>query len=448
VLLPISAIGKTVRTIAVQAAAKSYQHALVRAAACVALILLGLGPLDSSALAQFQVGIGAQREPRLAVDQDNNLFLVMAVATLPASAHTPGSQIFFTESTDGGKTWDNMPLTRNLSNSEINGIGALFPRIAITRAGRTRAYVVYDDDTGGPRQAYFIRSKKNTAFKRPNILSSVNEGGFTPVVDVDLNGIVHVAWASSANGPRQVVYVNSKDLGFNFTTPVNLSKSSGEGFAPVIAIDNNDAVNLAWQDTGSGSNVIMFSRSTDSGTTFSQPKQLSGGSLEASGPEIVVDRTGGLSVAWVESQTGGGSRIMISRTSDSGQTFSAPSVVTSGRSADFTDLAIFSARGNIYLAYTDNNAEQVFLTEGQSSLLSFSSPIQLSHSDTSKGRAHSPSVVVDGNGQIHAVWIDSSILGNDEGLLVYRSSSDGKTFTTPVLILAVVQSTGTSGAKR
>jgi hypothetical protein len=371
----------------------------------------------------------------------------MAVATKPASAHTPGSQIFFTESTDGGKTWDNMPLTRNLSNSEINGIGALFPRIAITRTGRTRAYVVYDDDTGGPRQAYFIRSKKNAAFKHPNILSSGNDGGFTPVVDVDSNGIVHVAWPSSPNGPRQVLYVSSADLGITFRQPVNVSRSTGEGFAPVIAIDNSDAVNLAWQDTRSGSNAIMFSRSTDSGATFSNPKQLSGSTSDASGPEIVVDHSGGLSVVWIEPQTAGGSRIMISRTSDGGQTFSAPSVVTSGASADFADLAIFSARSTIYVAYTDNNAEQVFLTQGQSSTLGFSSPIQLSHSDTSKGRAHSPSVVVDGNGRIHAVWIDSSILGNDEGLLVYRSSSDGQTFTVPVLILAVVQSPGSSSVQ-
>jgi len=139
---------------------------------------------------------------------------------------------------------------------------------------------------------------------------------------------------------------------------------------------------------------------------------------------------------------------MISRTSDGGQTFSPPSVVTSGRSADFGDLAIATGRNATYLAFSDNNAEQVFLTQSQIDLPNFSAPVQISHSDTSKGRAHSPSVAVDGNGRIHAVWIDSSVLGNDEGLLVYRSSSDGQTFTTPVLILAVVQPTAAARDKR
>jgi len=354
----------------------------------------------------------------------------------------------FTESTDGGKTWDNMPLTRNLSNSEINGIGALFPRIAISRVGKTRAYVVYDDDTGGPRQAYFIRSKKNAAFKRPNILSSRRDGGFTPVVDVDSTGTIFVAWASSASFARQVVFLRSTDLGITFTDPINISNSAGEAFAPVIAISDNDAVNLAWQDTRSGHGEIFYSRSTDGGATFSSPRRVSAGPGAASSPEIVVDRLGGLSIAWIEPQETGGSRIMISRTVDGGRTFSAPSVVTSGRFADYSELAIWGARGTTYIAFTDDNAEQVFLTQAASNLLSFSAPVQLSHSDTGKGRAHSPSIAVDGNGRIHAVWIDSSVLGNDEGLLVYRSSPDGQTFTAPVLILAIVQPTGAATEKR
>jgi len=467
-LLPISVSAKAVRILAIEEAAdcgrnfewrdsnsgiryfNSRKSALSKPRSTAAfliplasllLILLGASPLGRSAQAQFQIGIGAQREPRLAVDQDNNLFLVMAVATKPASAGTPGSQIFFTESTDGGQHWDNMPLTRNLSNSPITGLGALFPRIAITRTGRTRAYVVYDDDTGGPRQAYSIRSKKNTAFKRPEILSSGNDGGFTPVVDVDSMGNVEVAWASSMNGPRQVQFVRSTDLGVTFTKPINISKSAGEGFAPVIAVDDSDAVNLAWQDSGSPPDEILFSRSTDGGSTFSAPKKLSSGPAPASAPEIVMDRLGGLSVLWIEPQTGGGSRILVSRTIDGGQTFSVASVVASSRSADFSDLAVCIGRNITYLVFTDNNAGQVFLTQSQSDLLSFSSPRQISHSDTSKGVAHSPSVAVDGNGRIHAVWIDSSILGNDEGLLVYRSSSDGQTFTAPVLILAIVQPT-------
>jgi hypothetical protein len=408
------------------------------ASTCLALSLLGANPFGRHVLAQFQAGIGIQREPHLVADKDNNLLLVMAAGT-GAVPGGPGSQILFTRSADGGATWDNRPLTRNISNSRINGIGALFPRIAVTKTGKTRAYVVYDDDTDGPRQAYCVRSKKSANFKRPIMLSSGSDGGFAPVVDVDSVGTVNIAWAESSNGPRQVLLIRSADQGTTFSQPVNVSRSSREGFDPAIAIGADDAINLAWEDTGSGTGDIFFSRSADGGASFASPRKLSAGLGEASDPEIAIDGQGRISVAWIEEQPTGGTRILISRTTDGGLGFSAPLVVTSDPQAEFEYIAMVAARNTTYLAFTDDDAGQVFLTQSQGDILNFSTPIQLSHADTSKGHAKSPSIAVDGNGRIHAVWIDTSILGGEQGLVVYRSSSDGRTFTAPVLILAVVQ---------
>jgi hypothetical protein len=98
------------------------------------------------------------------------------------------------------------------------------------------------------------------------------------------------------------------------------------------------------------------------------------------------------------------------------------------------------ARGTtIYLTYGDDDAQQVYLTQSRSDVLNFSKPLQLSDADANKGEAKSPSVAVDGNGRIHVVWIDTSILGGDHGVVIYRSSSDGQSFTPPVLIPAFVQ---------
>jgi hypothetical protein len=405
----------------------------------LALILSGAGHLATRAGAQFQPGICAQREPHLVVDRDNNLYLVMAAGTHSAGSVRAGSEILFTRSTDGGSTWDNVPVTRNLSNSRSRALGALFPHIAVTRAGTPRAYVVYDDDTAGLRQAYFIRSKKSTNFKRPAVLSPPGEGAFTPVIALDSTGAINAAWADSVAGPRQVLFTRSSDIGVTFANPVNVSRSAGEGFDPAIAVDTSDAVALAWEDTGSGEGAIFFSGSSDGGISFSAARRISTGAGEASDPEVAVDRFGGLAVAWIQEVPAGGSSVMISRTTDGGRTFAPPSVVTSGATAEFEYLTMTTGGSRTYLAFNDETAQQVFLAQAESSLLSFGAPIQLSHADTTRGRAHSPSVAVDSNGRVHAIWVDTSILGNEEGLLVYRSSPDGQTFSVPVLILAVVQ---------
>ncbi|HEY6333696.1 MAG TPA: hypothetical protein VI756_30545, partial [Blastocatellia bacterium] len=111
----------------------------------VALVLTAAGSTSMVRRAKGQtITFGAERVPNIQIDKLGNLYLSMAVATLPASAHTPGSQIFFTLSTNNGKTWNNEPTTENLSNSAIHGIGALNPRMAITQNGPTRVYLAYD----------------------------------------------------------------------------------------------------------------------------------------------------------------------------------------------------------------------------------------------------------------------------------------------------------------
>ena len=409
------------------------------AAVFLLLILSGANRLARRASAQFQPGICAQREPHLVADRNDKLYLVMAAGTHSVGSVRTGSQILFTQSTDGGSTWDNMPVTRNLSNSRSRALGALFPRIAVANTAAPHAYVVYDDDTAGTRQAYFIRSKKATNFKRPTVLSPPGDGGFNPVIAVDSAGAVNAAWADSAAGPRQVLFARSTDFGLTFTQPVNVSRSSVEGFDPAIAVENNDAVTLAWVDTGSGEGAIFFARSTDMGLSFSSPAKVSAGLGEASDPEVAVDRFGGLNIAWIQEQPAGGTSVMINRTTDAGRTFSAPSVVASGTAAEFEYLTMTTGGNKTYLAFNDESSQQVFLAQSQSSLLNFGTAVQLSHADTTRGRAHSPSIAVDSSGRVHAVWIDTSMLSNDEGLVVYRSSSDGVTFTTPVLILAIVQ---------
>src|SRR5438128_7174790 len=140
-----------------------------------AAVMVALGessPLSRRARAQGTF-FGAQRFPALDVDGSDNLYLMMSVATAPASEHRPHSQIFFTMSVDGGRSWDNAPETRNLSNSPGEAFG---PSLAVNKVGKTRVYVTYQDTSPGPTQAFLIRSKKGTKFRRPANITPDNGG--------------------------------------------------------------------------------------------------------------------------------------------------------------------------------------------------------------------------------------------------------------------------------
>src|SRR4030095_8998510 len=145
-----------------------------------ALVLAGVGPSPVLKKAHAQFGFfGAQRWPAIDVDSNDNLYLMMSVATAPASEHRPHSQIFFAMSVDSGVNWDNAPHTRNLSKSPGEAFG---PSLAVNRRGKVRVYVTYTDNSSGNTQAFLISSKKRTKFRAPLLLTPHNGGAFGPRV--------------------------------------------------------------------------------------------------------------------------------------------------------------------------------------------------------------------------------------------------------------------------
>ena len=100
-------------------------------------------------------------------------------------------------------------------------------------------------------------------------------------------------------------------------------------------------------------------------------------------------------------------------------------------------VAAFEDR--VFVAFNeDARHKQVFLVTSENGGRSFGEIVQVSNADPAKGRGHSPAIVVDPDGRIHICWIDNSILGSDEGLLYYTSSSNGLKFSSKKLIYALL----------
>jgi hypothetical protein len=397
-----------------------------------------LGPLPAVTRVEAQSSFGAQRAPVIEVDRSNNLYLFSSTATKPAGAGTPGSQIFLTISRNGGASWDNFPLTRNLSKSPGEAFG---PSVAINKSGKTRVYVTYHDNQDGPTQAYFIQPKKGTKFKRPRNITPHNGGAFSPRVALDSTEAVNIVWGDIPGLQKQVVFVRSTDLGGSFSAPFNVSRSSGEAFDPEIAIDSADGINVAWEDTTPGVSAIMFARSTDQGESFSAPLQISKGEGPATEAHIFTNSAGHIFVTWVDGSAGD-AQAFFARSIDSGATFSDPINVSQKPGAEIHKPVITASGNTVYVAFQNDQRgdKQVFLAKSNNAGESFSDPAQVSRSnnDVQGGRAHSPAMVIDGKGVLHFIWIDSSVIGRDEGLVIYSNTSNGQRFSQHIVILSVL----------
>jgi hypothetical protein len=414
---------------------------LVVLIAVVAMLLLA-GSIPLSSRARAQTFFGAQRFPAIDVDSADNLFLIMSVATAPASEHRPHSQIFFTMSRNGGADWDNLPQTRNLSNSPGEAFG---PSLAVGKSIPARIYITYHDNSTGTTQAYLLRTKKKTKFRHPANITPHKGGAFAPRVALDSAEAVNIVWGDTQDNLGKVVFVRSTDQGASFTAPVDVSRSSGVAFDPEIAVDSSDGINVAWQDTAPGKSVIMFSRSTDGGETFSDPKQVSTGTGAATEAAIATDSAGRLSVVWVDDSTGS-SEAFYSRSTDNGQTFSEPFNVSRFPGGDIHKPTVVASQNVVYVAFQNGDLfgeemiknEQVYIAKSEDAGVSFGEIEQVSHAKNSIGRAHSPAMTVDSRGVLHIVWIDASVIGNDEGLLFYSNSANGRQFSQEKMILAII----------
>ena len=420
---------------------RTIRVALIAAIAAAIVLAVGVSPLSKRAGAQGQF-FGAQRFPAIDVDANDNLYLMTSTATAPASAHTPHSQIYFTMSRDNGATWDNLPHTRNLSNSPGEAFG---PSLAVFKNGKVRVYVSYHDNSTGTTQAYLIRSKKKTKFRAAENITPNNDGAVSPRVALDSAEGVNIVWGNLGNDGGKVVFVRSTDQGFTFTAPRDVSRSSGLASDPEIAVDSNDAINVAWQDTASGTSVIMYSRSTDSGQTFSNPMRVSTGTGNAIEAAIASDASGRISVAWVD-ETPGHAEAYYARSTDGGKSFSEPVDLSNFSSGNIHKPTLTTFHNTVYLAFQNGDLfgedtiknQQVYLTRSDDAGVTFGAVEQISHAKNSVGRAHSPAMVVDSRGVLHIVWIDASVIGNDEGLLFYSNTASGHGFSPEVMILSVI----------
>jgi hypothetical protein len=394
--------------------------------------------------AQFQTGFGAQRAPAIDVDRNGRLYLSMSVATKTAAERTPGSQIFLTISKNGGSTWDNMPLTRNLSKSDGEAFG---PSLAVVKTSSARSFIAFHDNKTGTTQSYLLVAKKKAKFKKSKNITPHDGGAFAPRIALDPTEALNLVWGDTGIGRRQVMFSRSTDSGSTFSDAINLSSLDRDGFEPEIAIssDSSDigfAINVVWEDGGLGQTAIGFRRSTDGGVTFSPVQQLFAGLGSSTEPHIAVDSSNRIHIVWID-EGSANAQAFYSRSTDDGATFSAP-VALSNSGGDIRKPFVTTFHDNVYVAYNDDSSRsrQVFLLTSEDGGESFGEPFRVSNADPSRGRAHSAAMVADPEGTLHIVWIDSSIIGNDEGLLFYGNTTNGRRLNSQKMILAFLAGPG------
>src|SRR5712691_4339909 len=270
-------------------------------------------------------------------------------------------------------------------------------------------------------------SRAQIPFSAPKNVSNNVDYSLTPQMAVDTSGNINAVWEDDTANNSNILFSRSMDGGVTFSTPTNVSKSSGFSFSPRIAVDTNGGVNVVWVDNTPGHQTIFFSRSTDGGVTFSTPVNISNDPSDSANPQIAVDATGNISVVWENDTINLG--VFYAHSTDGGVSFSSPLPLTTNTSGSSGPQLAVDANGNICVVWEDDFSTRAHVSFSPSADkgATFATP-QLNLSKDSTGNSTAPMIALDGGGNINVVWVDNS--PSYFAIFFTRSSDNGTTFST------------------
>lgn len=219
-----------------------------------------------------------------------------------------------------------------------------------------------------------------------------------------------------------------------FSSPINISNTPGNSTSQQIAVDSHGNIDVVWTDNSSGYYVLLFSRSTNGGTTFSSPVNISDNSgSTVQSPRLATDPAGNIYVAWENWVSSTSSSGEFSR-STNGVTFSVPVVISGGAASSSPDLAI-DAAGAIDVAWSDNSAgySSVFFRRSTDKGNTFSTPANVSNNPSGAG---GPYMSLDPAGNIYLTWTGNGTFNGQATSFVYfsRAFEGGATFSAPTQV--------------
>jgi hypothetical protein len=307
----------------------------------------------------------------------------------------------------------------------------------------TNVVVAYNDSSVDTRGNHFtnwsVSTNKAQSFTTQGPLPNSTDGDAgDPVLAPNLTTGALYFSTLPLNAGNGIQFFTSNDNGLTFGAPVN----SAPGFSGSSILDKDWMAVDNFSGSGQGNiyqtftdfasrTIIKLTKSTDGGvtwgpsggTTIGPSNHLAQGSYVTVGPDHTVY------VFYLDGTTFNRQQIMVSKSTDLGNTFSSPTVVatlkTTGVNGDlglvggfrtnaFPHVAINKVTGAIYVAYNDKGTasgdnSDVFFTQSTDGGTTWSSAVKV-NDDATTTEQYQPDIAVTPDGtRLFMGWYDDRL---------------------------------------
>jgi PKD domain-containing protein/K319-like protein len=278
--------------------------------------------------------------PQVAADSTGNIFVVW-------ENDSGVLGVLFSRSVDGGVTFSAPSMV------STNTTGSVSPQMVVGPTGNL--YLAWEDDFASGSDISFSRSLDHGLTFSGTTSLSHGVGNSTGVqLNVDATGNLNAVWSNDSPGNFDIFFTRSTNGGLNFSAPANISKSLGFSSNALLATDSAGNISVIWTDNTPPASAtdIFYTRSSDGGASFSSPINISNNPGFSSDPWLAVDSLGNVSVVW-DDTTPGNEEILFSRSADSGATFSAVQNLSQNSGASSVPTIAADKNGSLNVAWQD-----------------------------------------------------------------------------------------------
>jgi hypothetical protein len=202
--------------------------------------------------------------PHVASDGAGNVYVVYAAFTKDSSGSFVGYNVWVSQSTNGGSSFNPEYFVQPPTGSQKN------PTRIYVALGKI--YVLYADETNS--DLYFVQGNPTSGFSSPRRLnqtpSKVVYGGGDIAVAPNGTTIYAVYADATYDAEGDIYFAKSTDSGATWGNYLRVNDNTYRGqYGASIGLDNGGTLHVVWTDQRNNRSQTHYSASTDQGARFS-----------------------------------------------------------------------------------------------------------------------------------------------------------------------------------
>jgi len=173
-----------------------------------------------------------------------------------------------------------------------------------------------------------------------------------PVLDIDNQGKIYLAWQDNRRGTWDI-YVTFTSNGLTWSGPARVTDSQADHQQPALAIDNNTPANvyIAWVDNGTGNNDIYIATSKD-GFITKTTTAITTNTANQTSPALAACADNKIYAVWSDARN---ANLDIYGASLSNGAWTTRPIIQNSGDQSLPALAAGPGGSSLYLAWQDNS---------------------------------------------------------------------------------------------